>query len=159
MTEETKQKIAESKRANAVSKTDFDTLKSNVDNLKDNIATLLELMQKPKEEVAKIAVENKKIDEASPDAQDVNPRYDAAARQILGDRVERTYVKYPKGGGTLFTIVIKKDYSNAGQAYLGLTKEDHRTVNIEREEYRGEDGVIAWSKLVLQNLKRSDINR
>lgn len=125
-------------------------------SLEGSILKLVDLMQKPATpaETAKIATETKKVDEASPDLGEMNPRYDAKVREILGEKVERTFVKYPKGGGTLFTIVVKNEFSNSPKDYLERMKEDHRTVNIEREEFRGEDGVEKWAKLVLQNINR-----
>lgn len=136
----------------SVSRNEFDSLKEQVNNGFEQIIGLIK--QKP-EEKAKATVQDKKVDEASSDIGDMNPRYHAKVVEILGDRVERTFLTYPKGGGTLFTIVITKEASNAPKDYIERMKEDRRTVNIEREEFRGEDGVEKWAKLVLQNLNRT----
>lgn len=159
MTDEHKQKLKEArekakleKEKGFVSKAEFDGLKEEVSS---GFKFLADLIQAPKEEVAKKAEEGKKVSEASADVADVNPRYDAKAKEVLGERIQRTYVTYPKGGGTLFTIVIDKKFSNSPKDYLERMKEDRRTVNIEREEFRGEDGVEKWAKLILQNLNRT----
>lgn len=144
-------KKIEEEENNFVSKTEFDELKNDMTK---SFAQIVELIKQKPEEKEKQIAEDKKIDEANTNIGEINNRYDKKAREILGDRVERTYVEYPKGGGTLFTIVIKKEFSNAGQEYLERMKEDRRTINIEREEYRGEDGVEKWAKLILQNLNR-----
>lgn len=135
-----------------VSREEFDGLKSEMTKGFEQIVGLIK--QKP-EEKAKAAVQDKKVDEAAADVSDVNPRYEAKVREVLGEKVERTFVTYPKGGGTLFTIVIKKEFSNSPKDYLERMKEDRRTVNIEREEFRGEDGVEKWAKLVRENLNRT----
>lgn len=135
-----------------VSKEEFDGFKKEIDG---NFNKLFDMMKAKPEEKAKAEVQAKKVSEASPDIQDVNPRYEAKAKEILGEKLERTYVTYPKGGGTLFTVVIKREFSNSPKDYLERYKEDKRTVNIEREEFRGEDGVEKWAKLILQNLNRT----
>jgi len=121
----------------------------------DDLQKLILLAVSKPEEAKKIDVVSKEIQEAGADIGDVNPRYDAKAKEILGTRVERTFVTYPKGGGTLFTIVITKEASNSPKDYLERMKEDRRTVNLEREEFRGEDGVEKWAKLILSNLNRT----
>lgn len=135
-----------------VSKEEFDTLKEDMNKSFGQIISLIK--QKPEEKV-KQEVEDKKVSEADSDMSDVNPRYNEKAKEILGEKLDRTFVKYPKGGGTLFTVVIKKEFSNAPKDYLERMKEDFRTVNIEREEFRGEDGVEKWCKLILQNLNKT----
>lgn len=138
----------------SVSREEFDGLKKEVTS---GFETLIGLIKQKPEEKKKNEVLDKKIDTASSDISDFNQRYDAKAREVLGERLERTYITYPKGGGTEFTIVIKKEFSNAPKDYLERMKEDRRTVSIEREEYRGEDGVEKWAKLVLQNLERKSM--
>lgn len=134
-----------------VSRAEFDGLKNEMGEGFKQIVNLIK--QKP-EEKAKAAVEEKKVDEAAADVGDMNPRYHAKVVEVLGEKVERTFLTYPKGGGTLFTIVIKNEFSNSPKDYLERMKEDRRTVNIEREEFRGEDGVGKWAKLVRDNLDR-----
>ena len=58
----------------------------------------------------------------------------------------------PKGGGTLFTVVIKPEFSNAAPEYLERYKADRRTKEIGSE---GLSGVETWCKLIRANLKRS----
>lgn len=144
--------MEEKKDGEFVSKEKFDEFSNNVNKSFEQLIGLIK--QKP-EEKAKATVEEKKVDEASADVSDINPRYDAKAKEILGERVSRTFVTYPKGGGTLFTIVIDEKFSNSPKDYLERMKEDRRTVNLEREEFRGEDGVEKWAKLILQNLGRT----
>lgn len=161
MTQEQKDKMKAGREAAKANKEEKFVTKEAFDekfnSLEGSLLKIVDLIQKPNmpAEVAKQAVETRKVDEAGSDTGDVNPRYDAKVREVLGEKVERTFVKYPKGGGTLFTIVIKKEFSNSPKDYLERMKEDHRTVNIEREEFRGEDGVEAWAKLVRQNLSRT----
>lgn len=140
----------------SVSRKEFDSLKEEVNGGFKNLADLIKNQAKvTPEEKAKAAVVEKKVDEASADIGDMNPRYHAKVVEVLGSKVERTFLTYPKGGGTLFTIVIKREFSNAPKDYLERMKEDRRTVNIEREEFRGEDGVEKWAKLIQQNLNRT----
>ena len=136
----------------SVSREEFDGLKQD---MQKSFAQIIELVKQKPEEKAKQAVEDKKIDKANSVTSDFNPRYDAKVKEVLGDKVEKTYLTYPEGGGTLFTIVIKKEFSNAPKDYLEMYKIDNRTVNIERDEFRGEDGVERYAKLVLQNLNRA----
>jgi len=142
----------EKKEEGFVSKEEFNVLK---DDMNKSFSQIVDLIKQKPEEKAKAAVEEKKVDEASADVADMNPRYDAKAKEVLGERISRTYVTYPKGGGTLFTIVIDEKFSNSPKDYLERMKEDRRTVNLEREEFRGEDGVEKWAKLILQNLNRT----
>lgn len=141
------------KKEVAVSRKEFEGLK---DDMQKSFAQIVELIKQKPEDKAKQAVEDKKIDEASSVTSQFNPAYDAKVKEILGEKVERTFITYPKGGGTLFTVVIKKEFSNSPKDYLELYKQDHRTVNIEREEFRGEDGVEKWAKLILSNLNRQN---
>lgn len=135
-----------------VSREEFDGLKKEMG---DGFKQIVDLIKQKPEEKTKAAVEEKKVDEAASDVGDMNPRYHAKVVEVLGEKVERTFLTYPKGGGTLFTIVIKNEFSNSPKDYLERMKEDRRTVNLEREEFRGEDGVEKWAKLVLQNLNRT----
>lgn len=134
-----------------VSQEEFNTLKTEMNG---NFSQIIDLIKAKPSTPAQI-VEEKKVNDASADIGDVNPRYELKAREVLGDKVERTFVTYPKGGGTLFTIVIKKEFSNSPKDYLERMKEDRRTVNLEREEFRGEEGVEKWAKLIQQNLNRT----
>ena len=151
--EEDKKIVGEGERIESfVSKEEFDSLKQDMTK---SFAQIIELVKQKPEEKVKQEKEDKKVDEASADTSRQNPRYESKVREILGDKVERTYLTYPKGGGTLFTIVIKNEFSNAPKDYLQMYKEDKRTINLEREEFRGEDGVERYAKLVLANLNRA----
>lgn len=149
-------KKEENSKEGFVAKAEFNDFKEEMNT---NFKQIIDLMQsKVKVEdvgAVKKVEEAKKIVEANPDIADINPRYDAKAKEVLGERLDRTYVTYPKGGGTLFTVVINRKFSNSPKDYLERMKEDRRTVNIEREEFRGEDGVEKWAKLILQNLNRT----
>ena len=134
-----------------VSKKEFDTLKEDMNK---SFSQIVELIKQKPEEKAKQVVQDKKVDEASSNVSENNPRYDAKARQILGDKVERTFIEYPKGGGIMFTVSIKEEASNAGDDHWKFYKHDYRSVNLEREEFRGEEGVDKWCKLILANLTR-----
>lgn len=135
-----------------VSKEEFDGLK---DDMNKSFSQIIKMMEAKPEEKVQAKVEEKKVDEASADVSGQNPRYEQKVKEILGNKVERTYITYPKGGGTLFTIVIKNEFSNAPKDYLAMYKEDKRTINLEREEFRGEEGVEKYAKLVLANLNRT----
>jgi hypothetical protein len=145
--------VIEQERNDFVSKDEFDNLKSDMTKSFSQIIELIKAKPEPEKTVAQ-KVEEKKVDEASADISGQNPRYEAKVKEILGDKVERVFLSYPKGGGTLFTIVIKNEFSNAAKDYLTMYKVDHRTVNLERDEFRGEDGVERWAKLVLANLNK-----
>lgn len=136
---------------------------AKVDSLSGSISQLIEIMtakkEEEKQEVKKepqkeIPVQNENT--GTPNWAEVHPVHDKTAREILGELLDRTYMSYPKGGGTLFTVVIKKDFSNAPDLYLKTMKEDHRTCNLESDRYRGEDGAKRWCLLIKQNLKVND---
>ncbi len=91
------------------------------------------------------------VKKASPDLALVNPAWDEKAREILGDALDHCEVVYPKQGGTMFTVIIKAESSNAKEDYLAMYKSDRRTKEIGNE---GIEGVEQWCKLVKENLKR-----
>lgn len=149
-TEEVKNE--ESNVGEFVSKEEFSKLEESVST---GFNAIMDLLSKTPEQKVQAKAQDKNVEEASSDIyEESNPRYTAKAKEILGDRLERTYISYPKGGGTMFTIVIARQYSNANPEYLEIMKEDRRTINLEREEFRGEEGVEKWAKLILQNLNR-----
>lgn len=90
-------------------------------------------------------------EEAGSDEAPINPRWVKRANEILGDAVDRCEIFYPKNGGQIFTVVIKKERSNASPDYLARHKEDRRSREIGTE---GLQGVEAWCKLILQNLSK-----
>jgi hypothetical protein len=131
-----------------------------VEKLSNNVSQLVELLSKKQEEANKEVSksDNKKEDirkEGIADWAEVHPVHDNTARDILGNLVDRTYMKYPKGGGALFTVVIKREFSNAPKDYLERMKEDHRTANLETERFRGEEGAKRWCLLIKQNLSKN----
>ena len=73
------------------------------------------------------------------------------AQEILGEALERCEVQYLRRGGTVFTVVIKNEHSNASVEYLERMKVDRRSREIGNE---GIEGVEIWCKLVAQNLRR-----
>lgn len=95
--------------------------------------------------------EEKEVKKASPDSAPVNPEWEEKAREILGDALERCEVQYLRRGGTVFTVVIKNEHSNAPVEYLERMKVDRRSREIGNE---GIEGVEIWCKLVAQNLRR-----
>lgn len=149
-TKEEKDLKGEGQGESFVDKTEFDSFKKE---MQDSFKFLTQIIEK-KVEAPQTPAE-KAVVEAGPTMTDFNPLYDKRAKDILGDRIERTYMTFPKGGGSLFTIVIKKEFSNAPKDYLERYHEDRRTVNLEREEFRGEDGADKWAKLILQNLNKT----
>lgn len=143
-------KRAESK---FVSKKEFDNLNDSVSQLVDMVQKVLErpthtLPLSPAE-----VKESKEIEAAGPIKYETNAEWDAMAKEIIGTPVDHTEVKDLKGGGRLFTIVIKREHSNANQDYLERYQVDRRSKEIGAE---GEAGVENWCKLVLNNLKRAN---
>lgn len=84
----------------------------------------------------------KEIAEVGPDNVPVNPQWEKKVREIIGkspkgdEIVDRCEMMYPKHGGTLFTVVIKKEFSNAPVEYLKAHMEDRRTRKSETAEWR-----------------------
>ncbi len=81
----------------------------------------------------------------------VNPAWEAKVREIIGEAVDRIEMAYPKNGGTLFTVIIKKEFSNASPSYMQMMKEDRRTREIGNG---GIQEVEQWAKLIRQNINR-----
>jgi len=138
-----------------------------VEKLSNNVSQLVEILSKKQKEkechcddgtcdAHKKKEDNKDVrKEGIADWAEVHPVHDNTARDILGNLVDRTYMKYPKGGGALFTVVIKREFSNAPKDYLERMKEDHRTANLETERFRGEEGAKRWCLLIKQNLSKN----
>lgn len=81
----------------------------------------------------------------------MNPEWEELAREIIGDAVDHCELTYLKNGGVLFTVVIKKEYSNSGSDYLERMGSDRRSREIGSE---GIEGVENWSKLIKSNLSK-----
>jgi hypothetical protein len=124
-----------------------ETVISTLKALSDSIVELKTKTATPTE-----VKEVKDVAKAGPDQQPMNPSWDEKAREIIGEAVDHCYVVMPKGGGTIFTIVIKPEFSNAPQSYMEMYKIDRRTREIGAE---GIAGVETLAKLVKQNLKQN----
>jgi hypothetical protein len=121
------------------------------DVLKTLVDTVTELKNKPVANSPE-AKELAEVKKAKQDEAPINPSWEEDAREIIGEAVDHCEVFYPKGGGTIYTVVIKPEFSNAPKEYLERNKVDRRSREIGAE---GFSGVQAWNKLVRQNLKRS----
>ena len=132
----------------AVSRAEFSELAGNV-------SALVELMTKQAEAKADVVAQDpiraREIEKASPNKYSENTEWEELARDIIGEAVDHTEVQYVKGGGTLFTVVIKSDKSNATAEYLERHHTDRRSREIGSE---GEAGVRVWCNLIRDNLKR-----
>jgi hypothetical protein len=117
-----------------------------VSTLSTNVSKLAERPATP-EEVKKEA----EIAKAAPQEEIVNPNWLSKAKEVLGEKLERCEVFYPKAGGTIFTLVISPKFSNAPHEYIERHKEDRRSKEIGNE---GMEGVENWCKLVLANLNK-----
>ena len=130
-----------------VSVADFNKLTSVIESL---VNTVTELKNKPVATVAETK-EEVEVKKAKSDNAPMPESWDEAAREILGEMLDHTELLQPRGGGNLFTIVIKPEFSNAPKEYLEMRKFDRRTVELGNE---GISKVEAFSKLVRANLKR-----
>ena len=152
-------KKAEVKGQKFVTTEKFNALENTVNEGFNRIADLLE--NKPEAPVATPAVApkvespaEKEVTKATANAVVVPPEWKEKADEILGDAVDHYELFYPRKGGQIFTVVIKKDKSNAPKDYLAFYKEDRRSKDIGTE---GIEGVEMWAKLVKQNLGRPRI--
>lgn len=138
--------------------------KEEVNALAESVGSLVELFKQDRAEraaapvaaatpVAETAME-KEVRKAAPDVNPVNPAWEEKAEDILGDYLDHCEVFFPKRGGTIFTVVIKLEKSNAALEYLDVMKQDRRSKEIGNE---GIEGVEQWCKLVAQNLKRPSL--
>ena len=144
------------KKAEFATVEQFNGLESTMKSLVDVVTKLAErLMVAPAPATPEEIKKDKEVSAAGPNTTPVNTVFEAKAKEILGDQIERCEMLYQKNGGSVFTVVVKKEFSNAPKDYLEMYKIDNRTVNIERDEFRGEDGVERYAKLVLQNLNRA----
>ncbi len=115
-----------------------DSAEANATNAKDPVAVAKEL------EVTKAGPQ--------PFITPVNPEWEQVAKDIIGaEKIERCEMQHLRSGGLIFTVVIKKEHSNALDNYLEVHKEDRRSKEIGAE---GIGGVENWCKLIAQNLKR-----
>jgi hypothetical protein len=91
------------------------------------------------------------IEKAKQDQAPINPAWEDMAREIIGEAMDHCEIFYPKAGGTIFTVVIKNEFSNAPKEYLERHKTDRRSREIGNE---GISGVESWCKLIRAQLKR-----
>lgn len=125
----------------------FNDLAGLISKLNDKIDTLQTKTQTPQE-----SKEDEQIRKAKHDATPMPESWEETAREIIGEAVDHCEMLQPRSGGTLFTIVIKPEFSNAPKDYLERMKLDRRTKEIGSE---GIAGVELFCKLVRANLKRS----
>jgi hypothetical protein len=135
-----------------VTREEFDALAGNVsalvDIIKEERAARASAPAQPAHEETAI---EKEVRKAAPDENPVNPAWIEKAEEILGDALDHCEVAFPKRGGTIFTVVITEDASNAPPEYLERMRVDRRSREIGNE---GIEGVEQWCKLVASNLKR-----
>lgn len=136
-------------KAEFVTKKEFDNFANALtDLLKERLPAPGEI---PAATVPAVAPEQERaIAKAGPNAYITDEDWDLIAQEILGDAVDHTEVER-KGGGIKFTVVIRKEKSNASPEYLERHKVDRRTREVGAE---GTEGVSAWCKLIKQNLAR-----
>lgn len=102
----------------------------------------------PKSEVSP---DNGEEEEGGSNDAPINPNWVKRAKAILGDFMESCEVFYPTGGGTIFTVIVKAEKSNASKEYLERMKVDRRSKEVSAE---GIAGVDKWCKIIKQNLAR-----
>ncbi len=146
-------KPEEKKEAKKVEKKEFVTM-ADFNKLTELIGSLVttvnDLKDKPAPTVIEIK-ENEEIKKAKHDNAPINPAWEELAREIIGEAVDHCEILYPKGGGNIFTVVIKPEFSNAPKEYLERHHFDRRSKEIGSE---GIAGVEAYCKLVRSNLRR-----
>lgn len=152
--------MAKPKEEKFVTEEKFNELSANVGSLVELVKQSLKESgeAKAKAEAIPATTEAVKVEKEvtkagpTPYITPVNPEWEAMAREIIGtEKVERCEMAHGRTGGLTFTVVIKKEFSNAPDAYLTVYKEDRRSKEIGAE---GIGGVEVWSKLIAQNLKR-----
>ncbi len=144
-TVEKKEKVVKEK---FVKMSDFNKLTDVIGKL---VETVTELKDKPT--VAQVQTpEAEEVRKAKHDQAPINPAWEEKAQEIIGEAVDHCEVFYPKQGGTIFTVVIKPEFSNAPKEYIDRMKADRRSREIGPE---GISGVEIWCKLIRANLKRA----
>jgi hypothetical protein len=127
----------------------FSALTDVISKMNDSLSELKnKTVELPKTTATKEAQE---IEKAKADQAPINPAWEDMAREIVGEALDHCEIFYPKAGGTIFTVVIKPELSNAPKEYLERMKTDRRSKEIGAE---GISGVENWCKLVKQNLKK-----
>ncbi len=136
-----------------VSKAEFDKLSNSVGDLVELIKSGALSQPAPAAAAAtpEQAKEDKEAAKATANKYTVNPEWEDLAREIIGEAVDHTEIQYIKGGGLMFTVVIKTEFSNSPADYLERYKSDRRSKEVGSE---GEAGVRQWCELIRNNLKR-----
>ena len=114
------------------------------------VDTVTELKNKPAPNTP-AEKELQEVAKAKYDQAPINPAWEEKAREIIGEALDHCEIFYPKGGGQIFTVIIKSEFSNAPKEYLERCKVDRRSKEIGNE---GIGGVELWCKLVRANLRR-----
>lgn len=94
------------------------------------------------------------IAKARPNQPLVNVEWEEDARTKIGEALDHCEIENPKNGGTIYTIVIKNEFSNAGKEYLERNKCDRRSCEVSTG---GFPAVQNWNKLVALNLKKGGV--
>lgn len=125
--------------------------KERIEALENSVQKILDILTS--QQAAKPPTKQEiEVAKAVSDQAPINPAWESETRNILGEALDHCEVFYPRNGGIQFTIVIKKEHSNAPKDYLLHFKVDRRTKDIGNE---GLEGVISWAKLVSANLGRT----
>ena len=133
-----------------VTSEEFASLVDVIGKLSDSVTALNnKTTELPKTALTK---QEEEIAKAKHDQAPINPAWEDMAREILGEVMDHCEIYYPKAGGTLFTVVIKNEFSNAPKEYLERNRTDRRSKEIGNE---GISGVESWCRLIKSNLKRT----
>jgi hypothetical protein len=138
-----------------VTKSEFKNFTDSVNGLVDVIKDLKDKIDNQTPDSKPVAPETpaeKEIRKAAPDETTVPPEWREKAEEIVGEALERCELRYVKSGGALFSLIIKKEFSNAPKDYMAYYHEDRRTKEIGHD---GIEGVEQWCKLVHSNLTRT----
>ncbi len=132
--------------------------KQEFKNLSDNVSEMISILKNKTDPVPpptakqEETINTREVNEAKPNQTPVSPVWEDEAVKILGNYLDHCEVFYPREGGTHFTVVIKKELSNAPKDYLDRMRQDRRTRDVSRD---GLDGVIKWCTLIKQNLSKN----
>ena len=145
--------IKKATRPAAKPKEDFVT-KAEFTQLTDVLTTMAGVLEGIQKKIATPAETKQDVEaaRAKHDSAPVPESWEIATKDILGEIVDHVELFQPRSGGTLFTVVIKPEFSNAPKEYLERNKYDRRTKEIGNE---GVAGVENWCKLIKANLKRN----
>jgi len=117
-------------------------------DLESKVNSLSSAVEKLTRLITESVVTEKEIP-ARPDIINMAPAWKDAAFDILGDYIDDLQAFYPSSGGCLFTVVIKREKSNASQSHWEMHKQDRRTKELGNT---GLEGVKKWCELIKKNL-------